>query len=412
MSRPRAIVVTGRLPWPLDDGGRIALWQSVWSAAQRYETTLVSLVPAGEEHRDPRPLPAALGFELVRIPHRFPMFPIAALRGMVGRWPYTLTRYRNRALDTALRRLIRERQPDCVIVNSLHFATYCDAFDGAVTVLRQHNVEHVWLERYAETLRDPFSRGYARDQARRMRHVERALCERFDLVLAIQEDEKRILQALAPAAHVATVPVGVDFARFLDRAPQSPAVVLLAASLGWPPNADGARRFLLEGWREVQARDPQLRLRIVGKDLSPSLAAVAREVGAEPVGYVEDIAPEFARAAALVVPLWAGAGARVKIVEALAARLPVVSTALGAEGLGLTPGREYLAAETPVGLAAAAADLANNLARASALAEAGHAFAREHFSLEAVAQRTNDLIDATVTQVRARAADSRPAPVG
>ena len=92
---------------------------------------------------------------------------------------------------------------------------------------------------------------------------------------------------------------------------------------------------------------PGARLRLAGKGIPQHLAAEARKAGAEPVGYVDDMASEFARASVLVVPLWVGAGARVKIIEALAARVPVVSTGLGAEGLGLVPGAHYLRADFP-----------------------------------------------------------------
>src|SRR5439155_24178750 len=132
----------------------------------------------------------------------------------------------------------------------------------------------------------------------------------------------------------------------------------------WPPNPDGGRRFIDRGWPRVRARVPQARLRVVGKAMPESLTEAARDAGAEPVGYVESMAPEFARAAVLVVPLWIGAGARVKIVEAMAARLPVVTTTLGAEGLGLEPGRHAAFADTPEALGDAIADLLQEPGRA------------------------------------------------
>jgi glycosyltransferase involved in cell wall biosynthesis len=118
------------------------------------------------------------------------------------------------------------------------------------------------------------------------------------------------------------------------------------------------------------------------------------------VGYVEDMAPEFAGAAAMVVPLWVGAGSRVKIVEALAARLPVVTTSLGAEGLGLEPGTHAVFAETPEGLADGIADLLARPELGRALAEAGYGFAWERFSFERVASRTVELCESVVESRR------------
>jgi glycosyltransferase involved in cell wall biosynthesis len=129
-----------------------------------------------------------------------------------------------------------------------------------------------------------------------------------------------------------------------------------------------------------------------------ALSEAALRAGAEPVGYVEDIYSEFARASVMVVPLWMGAGARVKIVEALAARLPVVTTTLGAEGLGLTPGTHALFADTPESLGDAVADLLMQPGRAQSLAEAGYAFATERFSLDVVSRRTLELCASVVTR--------------
>src|SRR5262249_3964028 len=103
-----------------------------------------------------------------------------------------------------------------------------------------------------------------------------------------------------------------------------------------------------------------------------------------------------ARAHVLVVPLWAGAGVRVKIVEALAASLPVVSTPIGAEGLGLRAGEHYLEAAEPEGVADAIASLLRDRSRAEAIARAGEPRARALFSLDAVAARVADLCESTL----------------
>src|SRR6266850_1104862 len=211
-ARRAAIVATPRFPWPLDDGGRIALWQTLWSAARAYDVTLVSFVPPGTEH-DPIPTQVRnLGVEVVRVPHRPPTAIAAALQGLLGRWPYTLARYRDPAFEDALRDIARSRRPAFALLNHLHLATYAEALEPLPVILRQHNVEHLWMRRFAE------SRGlspvglYARIQARRLRAAEAALCGRAILVLAIQDREAGTLRELAPGARVETLPVGIDFA--------------------------------------------------------------------------------------------------------------------------------------------------------------------------------------------------------
>jgi len=398
MTRLRALIVTPRLPWPLDDGGRIGLWQAVSSVAPAYETMLVSLVPEAEAEL---PLPevfTSIGVEVIRIPHRPPWTPVAAVRGAFGRWPYMLTRYRNQLLDRTLRRIVADQRPAFAYVHHLHLATYLDALAGVPVILREHNLEHLWLERYARTVSNPLVRLYALDQARRTRRTEAALCAGCDLVLAIRDAEAEVLRRLAPSTRVAVLPIGIQMDPYLARAPERPPVTILAGSWDWPPNREGGQRFVEEGWARVRARLPEARLRVVGKAMPAALSEAALRAGAEPVGYVEDIYSEFARASVMVVPLWMGTGARVKIVEALAARLPVVTTTLGAEGLGLTPGTHALFADTPDSLGEAVADLLLQPARAHALAEAGYAFAAERFSLRVVSRLTQALCGSVVAR--------------
>lgn len=388
MSRASAIVLTPRLPWPLDDGGRIGLYQTVWSLSRAYDTTLVSIVPEDEAEV---PLPdelTSLCTEIVRIGHRPPWTPVALARGVLGRWPYQLARYQSAACDAALRRLVALRRPALALLNHLHMAPYLDSLDGVPGVLRAHNLEHLWLERYAQRLRNPLARLYALDQVRRLERAEVELCSRCRLVLAIQDEEADGLRRLAPSTRVETVPLGIDMTRYRPRAPESPPIVALLGSWDWAPNADGAHTFLERGWPRVREAVPEARLRLVGKRLPPSLADVGRSAGAEVVGYVEDMTVEFAHASLMVVPLWMGSGVRVKIVEGLAAGVPVASTPIGAEGLGLTDGKNVTLAESPEDLGKAIAALLRDPERARVTAEAGRAFVRERFSLEAVARRT------------------------
>jgi glycosyltransferase involved in cell wall biosynthesis len=391
LRRP-AIFLTPRLPWPLDDGGRIASWMTVWAAAREWDVTLISFVPAGTESQ---PAPAALaeiGATVERVPHRPAPVPVAAVSGLVGRWPYTLSRYRSDAFGAVLRDRLERLRPGYVFANHLHMATYADILGGTPMILREHNVEHIWMNRHAHALGPTPAGMYARFQAKRLRAAEGTLCRSAALTLAIQDRETECLRALAPNARIETLPVGVDLGAYGPRQPVDPPVFLIAGSFAWGPNVEGALRFLREGWPRVRKANPRIRLRVAGKDQPAMLRDLAQEMGAESAPNVPSMGDEFARATALIVPLWIGAGARIKIIEALAASLPVVSTPEGAEGLGLTPGTHYIEGASPANLADAALGILRDSGRGDALARAGRAFAETHWSHVSVARLQNDLV--------------------
>lgn len=391
MSRAAALVLTPRLPWPVDDGGRVVAWQNLLAVAADHDTTLLSFAPSGAHVDPPREL-TERGVRVVAVPFEPPSTPIAAWRGLFGRWPYSLARYRSAAMERAIGEEIARRRPAFAYVHHLHLATYADQLDGVPMVLREHNVEFLWMARYARELRATPRGVYAFMQALRLRRAEGALCGRAALVLAIQEEEARVLQAIAPGARVETLPIGVDLASFPPRRPAAPPVVLLAASFQWPPNVEGALRFLREGWPRLRELAPAATLRLAGKGPPPSLRDACETAGVALAADVPSMADEFASATLLLVPLWVGAGARVKMVEALAAKLPVVSTSLAAAGLGLGAGTHFVAADNSVAMAEAAAALLADPARLDAIAAAGRGEAERRWSLEAVASRQAELL--------------------
>jgi glycosyltransferase involved in cell wall biosynthesis len=392
LARRAALFLTPRLPWPLDDGGRIVGWQTLWSASQDHDVTVLSFVRDATEAESVPAALAARNVTVERVTHRPPPGPVAAARGLFGRWPYTLLRYQSPEFARRVLDRVGALRPAYAIANHLHMAPYVGALGGVPMVLRAHNLEHVWMDRYARGLGAHPAGWYARAQAGRLRRAEAELCRSASLVLAIQEREAAALRALAPGARVETVPVGVDLDRYLPRSPAAPPIVLLAGSFAWPPNVDGALRFLEEGWPRLRESAHGVRLRIAGKSPPEPLVRAAERAGAEVAADVPSMAEEFARASALVVPLWVGAGARVKIVEAMAAGLPVASTAVGAEGLGAEPGTHYLEGDSARSLAEAVVGLLRDPARAVAITGAARRLAEERWALRAVSERQRALV--------------------
>jgi glycosyltransferase involved in cell wall biosynthesis len=368
---------------------------TLWAAAREWDVTLLSFVPE-KDLSEPVPKPFEdIGVPVQRVPFR-PGKRAAVLSGIWGRWPYTLSRYRSDAFASLLRDSLERLRPAYMFANHLHMATYADVLGRTPMILREHNVEYLWMGRYAESLDPSMMRLYARLQAKKLRVAERWLCRQAALTLAIQDRETECLRALAPGAWIETLPLGIDLGRYGTRQPPNPPVLLVAGSFAWGPNSEGAMRFLREGWPRVREAYPRARLRIAGKSQPEMLQDLAREAGAEVASDVPSMTDEFARASALIVPLWLGAGARVKIIEGLAASLPVISTPEGAEGLGLIPERHYIEGATPEDLAEAAVRILQEPARGDALARAGREFAETHWSHENVARLQNRLVSAAI----------------
>jgi glycosyltransferase involved in cell wall biosynthesis len=152
------------------------------------------------------------------------------------------------------------------------------------------------------------------------------------------------------------------------------------------PNVDGVVYFLREIWPLIAAACPDARFVVVGADPAPAIRAHAGP-GVTIVGPVDDLRPHLAAASVVVVPLRLGSGTRLKILEAWAMARPVVSTALGAEGLDAVPGRHLLIADEPANFASAVLRVLRDPGLGDDLGRAGRTLVTEHYSWRGAAGR-------------------------
>jgi glycosyltransferase involved in cell wall biosynthesis len=220
---------------------------------------------------------------------------------------------------------------------------------------------------------------------------------RVDHLVTMSPEDAARLHRFAPDVPVSVSPCGVDCAAFRppERPPARATDLLFVGHFGHPPNVD-AVRFLVD---EVVPRLGDVRVRIVGRGTIPD---VGRR-GVEVVGAVDDVRPELAAAAVVVAPVRFGTGMRGKVLEALAMARPVVTTAVGAEGLGATPGRDLLLAERADDFAAAVRRVLHDPALAARLGAAGRALVTTRFDWDAIAAAHDDIY-AAVLRAPARAA--------
>jgi len=162
--------------------------------------------------------------------------------------------------------------------------------------------------------------------------------------------------------------------------------VLFQGTLRYPPNAEGARFLVREVAPRLRALVPRVRIRLVGTT-APGLSGLDDPPSVTLVGQVPDMSVELAVADLVVVPLRFGSGTRLKVLEAFAQKVPVVSTTLGAEGLGVGDGVHLLLADTPDGLAGACARLLGDEGLRGRLADAAHELFLRRYADDVVAER-------------------------
>lgn len=281
---------------------------------------------------------------------------------------------------------------DAVHASNLEMAGYLRYVLGPKRVLDDHNAEYLVQRRAHEAAARVSALSvealYSRLQWRRLERFEAWACRLADLVLAVSDEDARALTRLDPGIRPVVVPNGLDLDQYpvLPPASDSRPFLLFSGKLDYRPNADALRWFcdavLPLVWRER----PQARLLAVGA--APPAWLVERgkrDPRVVVTGYVPDDRPYLQRCAVYVLPMRWGGGVRYKALVALASGRPLVSTSMGAEGLGCVSGRHALVADEPADFAAAVVRVLDEPDLAASLAGAGRALVERRFAWPSLA---------------------------
>ena len=281
-------------------------------------------------------------------------------------------------------RIFQERSFDVAQIESMHLIAYArrirELAPRTRLILDWHNIESEILARYAENDRNPLRSWYAKRTSVLSRDVETQLLRLCDAHTVCSEREREMLLARVPEARIEVVGNGVD-CDFFAQAPAGSSArqdVLFMGRMDYHANIDAALYFVREVWPLVRQRRPELRLTIVGAQPSKAILAL-REQGITVTGTVDDVRPYYRSALVSVVPLRVGGGTRLKVLEAMAAGTPVISTTLGAEGLTTTHGKDILLADTPRAMADAIVSLRAESPLWHQLAANGRSLVREKY---------------------------------
>ena len=347
-------------PFPPTNGHRLRTWSMLQSlAADGHELSLVVL--ADEEGAAPadgplRTLCASVERVATARPAGWRQYAARA-RAVVSRLPYGVWRLRSLPVRTRVEEALARGGVDAVFCDGVYAMINVPDRPGVPVILNKDDVAHVILERYVALETARARRAYAALEARKVRAWERDASSRATVILACSQVDATLLRALAPATDVVVVPNVVDTAAYAPAGDVAEPVVLFQGGMDWHPNRDAVEYFAGAIWPALRALAPDAVFRVAGRGPDGAFRRRMEAAGVQFTGTVADMRAEIARAAVCVVPLRIGSGTRLKILEAAAMARPIVSTALGAEGLDLVADREIVLADDPAAFARAVAVL-------------------------------------------------------
>ena len=399
--RPRILFLAHLLPWPLVGGGQIKSYHTLRILSLSYEVTLLAFIRRAEEAQfvdSLRPFCKG-GIHVVRLPRGPLRDSGAALLSLLRHESFFMIRDRYSGMIVKARELLGDPDAphprfDAIHVDHLQMMSYIRDLPTRTmrVVLDNHNVEFRIPKRLSETPGgNPVFRAFLRGEWPKLRAFERRACRDADHVLAVSKEDAAELTALDPEAltgKISVVPIGVDLDYWGSVRPDPGAMGILSiGTMYWPPNVDALRYFCADILPLIWETLPEARLTIVGARPTAAVRALAKaETRITVTGSVPDVRPFAARdGGVFIVPLRSGSGMRVKILNAMAMGLPVVSTTVGAEGIDVVDGENILLADEPAAFARAVVSLLGDRPRAARIGGAGRALMEARYGWDAVA---------------------------
>ncbi len=392
----KILVITDYLPYPLISGDRIRVYNLVRRIADCHQVTLAGPIRSEEDLQSEKKL--AEFCEQVITGNLHMQHPLRHLPGLVrfalDGLPLELKFLHSATLEAKIRKAAAEGGFDIVQVEHSRMAYYLRALPEDLqrkSVLTLHNITYDQFGRISQVELNPVQRFRASLYSRQMRDWEPRYAGRFARVVVVSRLDQEMVLELNPHLHTEVIPNGVDVQRYQPLPVQrDDPVMLFIGTMSYAPCVDGAIFFSQQVLPLIRKAIPNARFLIVGADPDPEVRALESEA-VEVTGRVPEIEPYYSRASICVVPLRAGGGTRLKILEAMAFGRPVVSTSIGCEGLEVRDGQDLLVADEPEKIAAQVIRLLTDKDLYRQIADEARKTVEAQYDWDAIAGRLMDI---------------------
>ena len=392
-------LVDEEIPFPPISGKRIRVLNLLRALAPKHNITLLAhRNPIQSEVDDGVRHLKSLGVETVLVSpsdsiqqarKRRLGFCLQLARSFFSPLPFSATLHQCSNMTSAVRQLHSSLHIDLWQCEWAPYANYLFRSGVGPSFFMAHDIQTCIWQRYEASESNFLKRKYIASQSKKYHEFERRVFSEIDLSATVTDDDAQRVEQMFGAPRPVVIDNGVDvpFYRPID-AERNPHEILFMGSLDWPANQDAVNQLVDQIVPAVRQKLPRVFLTVVGRNPPRSLAQKVEQSGfCELFANVPDVRPFLHRCSLLAVPLRIGGGSRLKILEALAAKTPVVSTIVGAEGLRLEPNQHFFGVKSIKQMAAAIVDCLQHPKRASEMTQRGFDVTTREYDWKILAEK-------------------------
>lgn len=379
----KILMLTPYLPYPLHSGGQTRSYNLIKNLAAKNEITLFSFIRKNEEIKF---LPELQKFcKTVRVFRRRPAWsPINILLSGFTFYPFIVCIYLSRNLRRTISEFIESEKFDLIHAETFYVMPNIPA-TSIPTILIEQTIEYAVYKHFVDQFKTILLKPLLLLDVLKIKYWESYYWKKATGVVAVSDSDKQVMQAVVPNLNIGVVPNGIDSVWFAQGkyARPHPPTVLYVGNFKWLQNVEAVEILAGTVWPKIKQQVPSAQLSIVGRGVDSRIRSLAN-ASIRIDEHVDDIRAAYQNADLLVTPIKGPGGTRLKILEAMASGLPVVSTSVGVEGLSVTNNKEVFISNDYQQMGILAGNLLKNKVLTSRVAKKGQEFVSKNFSWQSI----------------------------
>jgi len=362
----KILQVTNKVPYPVKDGGAIACMNLARGFSLLGHKVTILAMNTVKHYITLSEIPESVkelaDFKLVNVPAR--ISPVSALLNlMFSKKPYNATRFISETFAAELKNVLKENEFDVIQLEGLYVCPYIPVIrenSKAKIIYRAHNIEHEIWSRTA-IMAHGLEKWYLKNLSKRIKKFEVQTLNKYDLLVPITGRDGAILNKLGNKKPMHVSQTGIDSSVLIPNSKNLKHPTLFhIGSLEWSPNQEGLIWFFENCWDSIRKKYPDLQFFIAGRNAPAWFQKMLDLPNVVFKGEVADAYEFINSKSIMVVPLFSGSGMRIKIIEGMALGKPIVTTAIGTEGISTTSGENIVVTENADGFVQSISDLIEN----------------------------------------------------
>ncbi|AGX45194.1 glycosyltransferase [Clostridium saccharobutylicum] len=355
----KILFITNLLPYPLDNGGKIKSYNTLEMLSEENDVDIFSFYESRKELDSLKYMKSKFNnVHIIEKPlttsKNIKKMIFIAFRSLFNKLPFVLLKFKDNNMSQLLKKEISKNKYDLVYIDHLQLGVYWDILKmcNCPIYLDEHNCESQILKRKIKSGENILKNCFIRLEYKKLKNFEDKIVKKCDKVIVLSEEDKKCLMNGVDVNKnkftVIPIPIQADFMKTIGSRINNKKTlnIMFLGTLTWFPNSQGIEWFVDKVIPKLEQTNSNYKLFIVGKDPSESLMNKCKQNNKIIVtGYVDDVNEYIEKCDIMIVPIFVGSGMRVKILEGLGKRIPIISTQIGAEGIDVENEKDILLAE-------------------------------------------------------------------